>query len=231
MKWQRTWPWILAFGVGVLSLVAVLIFRFPEAVASEEGQLKLTHSLLLLGLLGASLAARQWFRPREFIRNACIWVALGAALLLAYSFRFDVLRLGDRIIGELMPYRGQTEAGVIRFPASRGGHFIVEADVDGTPIRFLVDTGATDVVLSPGDARRLGFDLSSLAFTRRYRTANGLVMGAPVSLRQISLGPIIMTNVRASVNQAGMSHSLLGMSFLGRLSGYEVSDQTLTLRK
>jgi aspartyl protease family protein len=93
----------------------------------------------------------------------------------------------------------------------------------------MVDTGASDVVLSPADARRLGFDLAELKFTRIYQTANGTVRGAPVRLRRITIGPIEIEDVRASVNGAPMGTSLLGMSFLGRLMGYEVTTDTLTL--
>ena len=106
---------------------------------------------------------------------------------------------------------------------------MVEALVDGTALRFLVDTGATDVVLSPADAQRLGFDLSSLSFTQLYNTANGTVRGAPVRLRNVSLGPIQLRDVRASINEAPMRSSLLGMSFLGRLSSFEIRGDSLTL--
>ena len=119
----------------------------------------------------------------------------------------------------------------ISFRANAQGHFVVEADVDGTALRFLVDTGASDVSLSPADAERLGFDLAGLDYTRRYRTANGMIRGAPVRLARVAIGPIVLDDVRASVNEAAMKHSLLGMSFLERLSGYEVARETLTLRR
>ena len=96
-------------------------------------------------------------------------------------------------------------------------------------IRFLVDTGASEVVLSPRDAERLGFDLKSLNFNRIYQTANGTVTGAPVRLEEIRIGPIVVSDVRASVNGAEMKRSLLGMSFLGRLGGYRVNGDVLTL--
>jgi len=106
---------------------------------------------------------------------------------------------------------------------------VVEALVDGEPVRFLVDTGASDVVLSPADARRIGFDPAQMSFTRTYNTANGLVQGAPVRLGAVEVGPIRIEDVRASVNGADMRRSLLGMSFLSRLGGYEVSEDALTL--
>ncbi len=86
-------------------------------------------------------------------------------------------------------------------------------------------------MLSPADARRLGFDLGRLAFTEYYATANGTVRGAPIRLDEIVVGPIRLTNLRASVNEAAMDTSLLGMSFLNRLDSYEVRGDTLTLRR
>jgi aspartyl protease family protein len=129
-----------------------------------------------------------------------------------------------------MPQRGVVEGGAVSFRTAKGGHFVIEAEINGVALRLLVDTGASDLVLSPADARRLGFDVAALDYSRRYRTANGIVFGAPVMLGRVRVGPIALDDVRASVNGAKMARSLLGMSFLGRLSGYEVSDDTLTLK-
>jgi aspartyl protease family protein len=138
----------------------------------------------------------------------------------------------------LIPSSGiEVADGAVSIRADRSGHYVVEAmvavgrnDGDGEPIRFLIDTGASDVVLSPRDAERLGFNVNALDYTRTYRTANGMVKGAPVRLNQISIGPLSLGEVRASVNGAPMRRSLLGMSFLSRLSGYEVSRERMVLR-
>ena len=123
------------------------------------------------------------------------------------------------------------DGGEVVFRQRRGGHFVIDAEVNGVPVRFLVDTGASDVTLTPHDAGRLGFDLQQLRFNRTYRTANGTVQGASVRLGSVAIGPISLQNVRASVNAADMDLSLLGMSFLSRLSSYEVANGTLTLRR
>ena len=134
-------------------------------------------------------------------------------------------------LGDLIPSGGiGVTGGAVSIRGNKSGHFVVEAVVDGVSVRFLVDTGASDAILGPGDAARLGFDVKTLAFTWPYQTANGLVFGAPVRLGLLSIGPITMTGVRASVNGAPMKRSLLGMSFLGRLSGYDVSRETMILR-
>jgi len=118
----------------------------------------------------------------------------------------------------------------IAIPAHRSGHFLVQIDVNGIAVPFLVDTGASKVVLSLADARRIGFETDWLDYTERYRTANGTVRAAPVSLDEMRLGEMELRDVSASVNASSMDISLLGMSFLGRLDGYEVRDEEMILR-
>jgi aspartyl protease family protein len=110
------------------------------------------------------------------------------------------------------------------------GHFVVEAMVEGVPILFLVDTGASDIVLTPEDARALGLEPRTLDFSARFRTANGMVRAAPVSLREVRLGQFSLYDLDAFVNEAPIGISLLGMRFLDRLAGYEVADGSLILR-
>lgn len=114
--------------------------------------------------------------------------------------------------------------------AGPGGHYLIEAAVNGAPVDFLVDTGASDIVLTMEDAERLGLQPATLRFTQRFATANGEVRGAPVVLREIRIGQFSLFDVPASVNEAPLRVSLLGMSFLERLNGYAVEDGRLILR-
>ena len=124
------------------------------------------------------------------------------------------------------------EAGDLEYviEPGAGGHYVVDAMVNGAPITFLVDTGASSIVLTMDDAERLGLRPESLRFTQRFVTANGEVRGAPVVLREIRIGQFSLYDVPASVNEAPLSVSLLGMSFLRRLNGYGVEDGRLVLR-
>ena len=114
--------------------------------------------------------------------------------------------------------------------AGAGGHFVIEAVVNGAPVTFLVDTGATNIVLTMADAERLGFRPETLRFTQRFASANGEVRGAPVVLRELRIGQFSLFDMPASVNEAPLRVSLLGMSFLKRLNGYGVDDGRLILR-
>ena len=93
-----------------------------------------------------------------------------------------------------------------------------------------VDTGATVVALTRQDARRLGVDPAPDAFTRQVQTASGLARAAPVRLSSVSVGGTRVEAVEALVVEEGLAYSLLGMSFLGRLSGFEATPHGLTLR-
>jgi aspartyl protease family protein len=220
------WFWLAVLAIGLIGLVVLLNERFPEALErGTVGWPVYLLALLLLGGGGLVLAIRQ--RPLQHLRDAAIWLGLGLVLVLGYSFRDEIVQ---RLKGELLPAAGTAGAdGSVSYRASRDGYFHVEGWVNGTRIRFLVDTGASDVVLTPADARRLGMDVDRLAFTQVTETANGFGRGAPVTLRQVEVGGLRVAEVSASVNQADMSESLLGMSFLRRIGGFQVSGDRLTL--
>ena len=165
------------------------------------------------------------------LRHAALWLALGILLAVGYSYRFELSDVVDRLGGELIPYAAVTTGdGALRVRAQRDGHFYVDTRVDGREVRFLVDTGASVVALSPADAERIGVDRARLDFSRRLQTAGGIVRAAPVVIRTLELGDIRLTNVRALVNEKRMPFSLLGINALERLSSYEVRDGTLTLK-
>jgi clan AA aspartic protease (TIGR02281 family) len=114
--------------------------------------------------------------------------------------------------------------------AGRHGHFLLKAVVNGVPINFMVDTGASHVVLTIPDARRIGFTANDLEFTQEFQSANGTVRAAPVKLRELRIGQFSLYGLEASVNGGPLPISLLGMSFLQRLRSYEVADGRLILR-
>ncbi len=226
------WWLLVVIGLAFAVLVLYLVRRFPDAVATRESQVHVVYLVLLATMVGSAVLLGRRIGLKTALRNALSWIAIALVLILGYSFRHDFIAVKDRIVGELLPHRAvETGPGRVAFRAASGGHFQVEATVDGVIIRFLVDTGASDIVLRPADARRLGYDLSRLRFTRIYQTANGTVRGAPVTLGEVTVGPIRLANVAASVNGAEMSQSLLGMSFLNRLSGYEVRGNVLTFHR
>jgi clan AA aspartic protease (TIGR02281 family) len=114
------------------------------------------------------------------------------------------------------------------YRAGPNGHFILAAEVNGAPVRFLVDTGASVVFLTPDDAGAAGFNPRDLDYSQRVETGNGPVRAAPVRLREIRIDDFSLADVRAAVLE-NLPQSVLGMSFLGRLKGFEMHEGSLTI--
>lgn len=114
---------------------------------------------------------------------------------------------------------------------SADGHYWAEASVNGLPIRFLVDTGSSAVTLTPADATRLGIDIGKLDYARPVTTVSGHARAARVVLRDVSVAGARIEQVQALVLKDGPSTSLLGMSYLGRLSSFEATPTSLVLHR
>jgi aspartyl protease family protein len=167
-----------------------------------------------------------------------IW-AIRQAINLACAGLLAFVALGGReslqaLLAHVSPAPEEpieaTESGSFTLKADARGHYLVTAKVNGKPIRFLVDTGASNVVLSRADADRLDLRSDELIFTQIYSTPGGFVRAAPVTLGEVRIGALRVRNVQASVSEAPMDISLLGASFLSRLNGYQVSGGKMTLR-
>lgn len=225
------WLWVLIAAVGLTGLVVWLSGRYPGTLSSRDAMIDITRYGAILLLVASGILASRTLNVKKAVRDIAIWMAILAGLVALYGFRDELKTLGLRVAGELEPSRGnEMRGGEVLYRRSADGHFYIDATVNGGPVRFLVDTGASDIVLSPDDAARVGYDRSELLFNRQYQTANGTGWGAPVVLRSIEAGAIRYRDVTASVNGAPMSESLLGMSFLDRLSGFEVRGDSLILR-
>lgn len=169
------------------------------------------------------------------VRNVCILVAVifVAALILR---DLGVLSLpgrdassGDRQ-QSASSHLAITGSNALVIRADSRGHFLVDASIGTKDVRFLVDTGASSVALSRQDAERLGFYVHQLDYSGRAQTANGMARFAPVTIEEIRIGDIVVRDVAAAVMDTPMKGSLLGMTFLRRLAGFEVRDDRLILR-
>ncbi|MGA0599685.1 TIGR02281 family clan AA aspartic protease [Caulobacter sp. KR2-114] len=130
----------------------------------------------------------------------------------------------------IAPQRIETPAGAAQVSKSPDGHYWAEGEVDGHTVKFLVDTGASAVALTAEDARRLGIDTQGLNYNYTVTTANGQARAAQVKLASVAVGQARIDNVDAFVLDRGLETSLLGMSYLGRLSQFEATQTSLILR-
>ena len=165
------------------------------------------------------------------IKRVGLWLMFLLFMVMLYTVRTELSRLTMQTLAAILPGMGfEDRPGSLSFFRSSDGHFHVEALVNGQPVRFLVDTGASDIMLSPQVARLVGFNPDVLNFSKTYHTANGLVRGAPILLQRFQVGALVLKNLPASVNGAPLRHSLLGMRFFNRLKGFQVQQERLTIQ-
>ena len=180
-------------------------------------------SLLGLAILGYFIAANRQSMGQT-LRQAALWgmIFLGTIALAG---------LWPDIRDSVAPRQAFTSTGALEVPQSADGHYRLTLSINDAPVRFVVDTGATDLVLSQDDARKVGFDPDALAYLGEARTANGTVPLARVTLDRVSLGDEIERHVPATVNGGQMDGSLLGMSYLSRFGRIGIENGVLTLHR
>jgi len=210
-----------------LSGLILFLNRCFDVFNLKENSLQIVYEILLILIVSSALSSG---KIRQNLKYLSIWAGIFLVLLTGYSFRHELSEIKDRLLMEIIPSKGlQRNPNSISFPVSSDGHFYIRARVNGIPVMFLADTGASHIVLSPGDAKKLGIEIDKLTFDRFYETANGNVSGSSVRIADFRIGNIHLKEIGASVNKAEMRNSLLGMTFFRRLNRYEVKDDVLTL--
>lgn len=235
-------------GAAALILMALaggvfLLFQaFPGAVNHQNEQIRLVQGLLVLSLAGGAFALGWSGSAGLAIKQALVWSGALIILLTVYAYRYEFTGMGYRVAGVTLPSvplpaapKAGTPApsshGVVHLSAVQGGHFLADASVNGTHVRFLVDTGASAVALSAGDAQRLGLVPKKLDYNIAVSTANGEARAARVTLGELRIGSISRSNVPAIVASEGaLEQSLLGMTFLNLIGSFEMGDGVLILR-
>ena len=218
---------IVAVLVGIVSVAASMS---PDGLGRMDWA-RAAPGIVILVLMAARLAAST--KPLGAVaRQMALIVGLGAVLVVGYSYREDFRPLTDRLIGGIVPSRGvEVAPGILRFTADDNAQFAIDATVNGTPVHFLMDTGASGIVFSKHDAERLGFDPRQLTYSAEFSTANGLVRAAPIILNNLQIGPLEAVHVAAWVNERDLDGSLLGMSYLSTLGRIEIKGDTLILER
>ncbi len=222
---------LILLAVALLLLFGLFTYLPPVELDAWRGA-DLIRIGLVLSLIVVGIAASRR-RLSAVATDLAIWFAILLVLVVGYSYRFELQGLGDRALAEIVPGHGLVVGDhAVSFRRGDDRQFSINAMVDGQRVRFLVDTGASAVVLTRADAIRLGFDPAKLNYSETFATANGTTRGAPVRLGEIRIGDgIRFTNLRAYVNEGDLDQSLLGMGALERLSRIEISGDTLTIRQ
>lgn len=189
---------------------------------SSDDYLRIVYLVLILASVSGWVMVEYRNRMGQALRTLMAWGLIFLGLGAGYGLWHDLRR-------DIMPMQ-QVEGGKMVVPRGPDGHYHLQLDINGQSIGFMVDTGASNIVLSPADAASLGIDPASLRFLGSAETANGTVRTARVTLPSVTLGPYHDTDLRAYVNEADMQGSLLGMDYLGLFSISIQGDQMILQR-
>jgi len=228
---SRLLPWIV---LALVLAVLVLLARHTEGLtgALSSGEMaSLVYKIGLVVLAGGAVLAMFRQNFSQALTQAMIWVVIGLALVLGYTYRFELYDVGDRVMVELMPGRAVSHGHTVELARAGTGDFRVGTEVNGMRIAMVLDTGASSVVLTHDDAKKAGLPTEFIKYAINVETANGHTLAAPATLDRLAIGSIVERQVPALIAQPGqLKTSLLGMSFLNRLESYSVTSDKLILR-
>ncbi|CAH2407275.1 TIGR02281 family clan AA aspartic protease [Mesorhizobium escarrei] len=228
--------WVLMVVIGA----GVVLLMLNDSAGSTFGVENYDFSRLiwlgaLVALIGAGLLRSG--RPLgTMARNLGTWAVIVLALIAGYQYRYELQDVASRVTAGLVP--GSPLAlgledghATVTLDKAGNGHFEARIMVNGTPIRAVVDTGATSTVLTAQDAQAAGFNPAALNFTIPVSTANGMARAAAVRTDELTIGGIVRKDMPVMIAAPGMlGQSLLGMNFIGSLSGFDVRGDRMILR-
>lgn len=188
---------------------------------------RLTSAIVMLVLVASSLAARRlaW---GQAIRMALIWATLFSAAYVLFLFRGEAGGIWARVKTDVLGQQASIEGGPLRVAMRNDGHFWVRGSINGRPVDFLVDSGATRTALSEDLARAAELEIDT-SFPVPVDTANGTVEANAARIAELRVGPIVQRDARAYVSRAFGDTNVLGMSFLSALKSWKVEGNTLIL--
>jgi aspartyl protease family protein len=231
---------LITIALGLAGLVAIIfILRKTADTLPSFGGDRIAYMIYMgiwATLIGSAvLSSRQ--RLGHTLMQLVAWLAIFLVIMAAYTQRYELQDFASRITGGLVPGSpisvvnadGSTQITLIR---SNSGHFSAHGSIDAASVTFLIDTGASEIVLASEDAARAGIDTSALHYTIPVSTANGMTTSARLRVGSIAIGPIEYRNISVMVARKGdLTTSLLGMTFINRLRSFEIRGDRMILTK
>jgi aspartyl protease family protein len=228
--------WIVMVVIGA----GLLLLMLNDSAGSTFGVENYDFSRLiwlgaLVTLIGAGLLRSG--RPLGFMAsNLGTWAVIVLALIAGYQYRYELQDVANRVTAGLVPGSPlalgvENGHATVTLDKTSDGHFEARITVNGAAIRTVVDTGATSTVLTAEDALAAGFNPAALNFTIPVSTANGMARAAAVKTNEVAIGGIVRKDMPVMIAAPGMlGQSLLGMNFIGSLSGFDVRGDRMILR-
>lgn len=224
----------LAISLNIVIDDPAIIFGIGDANSAHLIFGALIVSLIVIAIV---LNARLLESPARIMTT---WFATACALFLASENALPFLR--EHLFSENLRFEEtvhvendvrkvrQSSSGEVEIPAAANGNYYTNVEVNGERFDMIIDTGATYLTLKYEDAEYAGIDPADLTYSVELRTANGTSKGAITRLNDVTVAGITVNNVNAIVTEPGaLGISLLGMSYLSRISGFSVKEGRMVL--
>jgi aspartyl protease family protein len=196
----------------------------------EDGP-SLIWGVVCILLLLSSLAARRL--PLGYVAKAAFaWIAIFAALFAIFSFRFEFKAVWERVKADISGTAGQSVSGEdITIRRQDDGHYWLQLDVNGKPVRFMIDSGATTTAVNADTARETGIEVDTYGYPVFLNTANGRVTAQRGIIQSVKIGPRELGQHDVVVSESFGDTNVLGMNFLDSMQSWKVEGNVMTLKQ
>jgi len=196
---------------------------------TEDQNINLVFAIGALVLVASALFSRR-IGFGEIVRNILAWVAIFAVFIVGFSYQREILAVWSRVSGEMTGANEQLVVGdTLRIRQSADGHFWVDAKVNGLPVRFLIDSGATTTAMTLRTAQNAGIDISKSPIPVILTTANGSVEAQRGTIQSLQIGPMVAQDLPVVVAEEFGDSNVIGMNFLSKLGSWRVEGPVMVL--
>ena len=196
---------------------------------SEDGP-SLIWGVVCMLLLVSSLAARR-LPMGQLAKMALAWVAIFAAFFAVFSFRFEFITIWDRVKADFAGTAGQTISGeAIEIKRQDDGHYWLQVEINGNPVRFMIDSGATTTAINAETAADTAVNVDASGYPVIIDTANGQVTAQRGVVQRFEVGPYKLNDHNVVVSDSFGDTNVLGMNFLDSMKSWKVEGNVMTLQ-
>jgi aspartyl protease family protein len=195
----------------------------------EDGP-SLIWGVVCVVLLVSSLAARRL--PLGYVAKAAFaWIAIFAALFAIFSFRFEFVAIWERVKADILGTAGQSVSGdEIAIRRQDDGHYWLQVDVNGKPVRFMIDSGATTTAVNADTARETSIEVDADGYPVILDTANGRVTAKRGVIQLLKIDALEIPQHKVVVSESFGDTNVLGMNFLDSMQSWKVEANVMTLK-
>ena len=201
--------------------------EYNEIFSQEWSNIIYVIILIVLLIMGFS---SKELPLKKFFEYAGLWIMIALVALVSYSYRFEFFEAKDRVLSDLFPSKAiNKNHQQLTINVSQDGHYYLNVKIKNFPVRFMIDTGASEVVIDKNLAIKLGYDLKNINYNKVFQTANGEAYGASIYFDEVDVSGIKFYNIQGSITDSRLATPLLGMTFLQKFYKYEFYRDKLIL--